>query len=49
MCHAQAESDEATLKHIRAVHAVLTPDQQARYEALVQKCLCADCATCGEH
>lgn len=49
MCHAQAESDEATLKHIRAVHEVLTPAQQERYEQLVQQCLCADCSTCEDH
>jgi len=41
MAAAQADSERATLDHILRVRAVLTPDQQQRYAALVSQQICA--------
>ena len=41
MAAAQSESERATLDHILRVRAVLTPDQQQRYAALVSQQVCA--------
>jgi hypothetical protein len=49
MCKAQMESDLATVRHIQAVHALLRPDQQRKYEQRVTQCVCADCPHCAEH
>lgn len=49
MSRAQVESDLATVRHLLAVHALLRPDQQKRYEQLVTRCVCADCPHCSEH
>lgn len=49
MGKAQMDSDLATVRHIQAVHAILRPDQQKRYEKLVANCVCADCPHCSEH
>ncbi len=49
MGKAQLESDLATVRHIQAVHALLTPEQQTKYEQLVTSCVCADCPSCSEH
>lgn len=49
MGQAQLESDLATVRHIQAVHAILRPDQQKKFEDLVTRCVCADCPNCSEH
>lgn len=49
MGKAQLESDVATVRHIQAVHALLRPGQQKKYEELVTQCVCADCPHCSEH
>lgn len=49
MGKAQLESDLATVRHIQSVHALLTPEQQKKYEQLVTSCVCADCPHCSEH
>lgn len=49
MGKAQLESDLATVRHLQAVHALLTPEQQKKYEQLVTSCVCADCPHCSEH
>lgn len=41
MAAAQADSERATLDHILRVRALLTPDQQQRYAALVSQQICA--------
>ncbi len=41
MAAAQADSERVTLDHILRVRAVLTPDQQQRYAALVSQQICA--------
>ena len=41
MVAAQAESERATLDHILRVRAMLTPDQQQQYAALVSQQICA--------
>jgi Spy/CpxP family protein refolding chaperone len=41
MAAAQVDSERATLDHILRVRAVLTPDQQPRYAALVSQQVCA--------
>ncbi|MGD0057880.1 MAG: Spy/CpxP family protein refolding chaperone [Verrucomicrobiia bacterium] len=41
MAAAQVESERATLDHILRVRAVLTPDQQQQYAALVSQQICA--------
>jgi len=43
MCAAQADSEKAALDHILRVRALLTPEQQQRYTALVQKQLNGPC------
>lgn len=46
MCRAQAETELATLQHIRAVHALLNPGQQRQFEQMVSGCICEDCTLC---
>jgi hypothetical protein len=41
MAAAQVDSERATLDHILRVRALLTPDQQQRYAALVSQQVCA--------
>ena len=41
MSAAQVDSERATLDHILRVRALLTPDQQQRYAALVSQQVCA--------
>jgi Spy/CpxP family protein refolding chaperone len=43
MCAAQTESEKAALDRILKVLALLTPEQQQRYTALVQKQLSGEC------
>ena len=43
MAAAQAESEHATLDHILRVRAVLSPEQQRQYAALVSKQVCTAC------
>lgn len=43
MAAAQSESERATLDHILRVRALLTPDQQKRYAALVSEQVCTAC------
>ena len=43
MAAAQFESERATLDHILKVRAVLSPEQQQRYGALVSKQVCTAC------
>jgi len=43
MSAAQAESEHATLDHILRVRAVLSPEQQRQYAALVSKQVCTAC------
>ena len=43
MCAAQADSEKASLDHILRVRALLTPAQQQRYTALIQKQLSGPC------
>lgn len=47
MAEAQMKSDRATIEHLRAVNAILTPDQQDKFRKLVTECLCASCGMCG--
>lgn len=43
MCAAQTDSERATLDHILQVRAILTPDQQKRYAALINEQICTAC------
>ena len=43
MTAAQSDSEHATLDHILRVRALLTPDQQKRYAALVSEQVCTAC------
>lgn len=43
MCDAQNDSEKASLNHILGVIAILTPEQQKRYIALVQQQLTGSC------
>jgi len=43
MCRAQTDSDVATLDHIRKVYSLLTPDQQKKYESMVDTYVCGMC------
>ena len=43
MCAAQADSEKAALDHILHVRALLTPEQQQRYTALVEQQLTGPC------
>lgn len=43
LCHAERDSELATLEHIRRVHSLLTAEQKKKYEALVTSCICSDC------
>jgi Spy/CpxP family protein refolding chaperone len=43
MAAAQADSERATLDHILRVRALLTPEQQQHYAALVSKQVCTAC------
>lgn len=49
MCRMQAESERATLEHIRAVHRLLKPEQQRKYEELVTACVCSYCTHTPKH
>ena len=40
LCRAQLAAEKVTVEHFRRVHALLTPEQQARYERLVRTCVC---------
>jgi Spy/CpxP family protein refolding chaperone len=43
MAAAQSDSERATLDHILRVRALLTPEQQKRYAALVSEQVCTAC------
>jgi len=43
MSQAYAESERVTWDHIQRVRALLTPAQQARYDALVARSVCGAC------
>lgn len=43
MSAAQADSERATLDHILRVRAVLSPEQQQRYAALINNQICTAC------
>ena len=43
MGRAYQQSEQATWTHIRQVRALLTPVQQARYDALINRCVCGPC------
>lgn len=43
MGQAYEESERLTWEHIRQVRALLAPAQQARYDALIERCVCAAC------
>ena len=43
MCDAQTDSEKAALEHILKVRALLTPEQQRQYAALVQQQLTGTC------
>ena len=43
MGQAYEESERLTWAHIQQVRALLTPAQQARYDALIERCVCGDC------
>jgi Spy/CpxP family protein refolding chaperone len=43
MCAVQTDSEKATLEHILRVRALLTPEQQKRYAALINQQLCTAC------
>ena len=49
MCRMQADTERATLQHIRDVHKLLTPDQQKKYEAMVTTCVCYSCPHTPSH
>jgi len=44
----QRDSDLATLRHMRRMHALLTPEQQARYTAWLQPCVCGNQKPAGD-
>jgi hypothetical protein len=43
MGQAYEESERVTWAHIQQVRALLTPAQQARYDALIERCVCGAC------
>jgi len=43
MGQAYEESERFAWAHIQQVRALLTPAQQARYAALIERCVCGDC------
>ncbi|TAN39093.1 MAG: hypothetical protein EPN23_00510 [Verrucomicrobia bacterium] len=43
MGQAYEDSERLTWVHIRQVRALLTPAQQARYDALIERCVCGTC------
>ncbi|HBA82888.1 MAG TPA: hypothetical protein DCZ95_02225 [Verrucomicrobia bacterium] len=34
------EAERATLRHFRKIHSILTPEQQAKFEPMIRKCIC---------
>ena len=54
MSNAHKEGEMVTMKHIRAIHAVLNTDQKAKFENMVRKAVCkcgpkCKCSkTCGK-
>lgn len=49
MCKARVDSDLATVRHIRKVNDVLTPEQQKKYEEMVTACVCGECPSGFRH
>lgn len=47
MCSVQAESEKATLEHIRKVCAVLNPEQRKQFVDGLVRCLCGSGSGCG--
>lgn len=49
MSKAYEASERATLEHIRQVREVLTPGQRARFDGMMETCLCRSCGSraCG--
>jgi hypothetical protein len=43
MCQAYAQSERATLNHLRAVRAMLHASQLPRFDALISTCMCHPC------
>ena len=43
MGQAYEDSEQVTWTHIQQVRALLTPAQQARYDALIARCVCSLC------
>ena len=43
MANAYEESESVTWAHIQHVRSLLTPAQQARYDALIKRCVCGAC------
>ena len=48
MGQAYEESERVTWAHIQQVRALLTPAQQARYDALIERCVCGMCSMPGK-
>ena len=48
MSRAQLAADNATVRHIREIDALLAPAQQAVFRALVSSCLCGNCPAKGK-
>ena len=46
MRRAMAETELATIRHIRAVHTLLDAGQKQKFERMVSGCLCEDCTLC---
>ncbi len=40
---AYEESERVTWAHIQQVRTLLTPEQQARYDRLIERCICGPC------
>jgi Spy/CpxP family protein refolding chaperone len=47
MCRAQADSELATLEHIRGVYQILTPEQQAVFKEQLSAMTCTECPACA--
>lgn len=43
MCREYELGERATLDHIRAVRAVLTPDQRQQFDSMISRCMCQPC------
>lgn len=46
MCRAQADSEMATLEHIRRIYQVLNPEQRKEYARQLGGMTCTDCTVC---